>query len=327
MMRSRLSPTVWRWITSMPPSASAPPSTPRWCRRSARAAARSPRPRSRSASHPPRDPPADPGLAPPPSPPRRRPATGAGAVVARLPSIRYWAPVARVRATASHSVVDTIHAAFSATGGSRAPADGHLLHHGLHLGPERGRHRQAPPAPVGPEPRDGRSRAVISRTGNHQKPSAATIAHMAPRTSALSASGSRNAPDRVVPSAGPPTRRVRRWPPGGSTGRAPGTTGRRRDDQRPAAASSSRPIVIALAWRGATGRRRRNRGLDVRTSPRTAKPHVYLRMRRRDVNDGAPLSAPRRRARSQTQAPSRSGPAAPTTCTLAISPTGRCSGT
>ena len=43
------------------------------------------------------------------------------------------------------------------------------------------------------------SRTVISATGSHQNPSAATSAHMAPSTSALSASGSRKAPDRVVP--------------------------------------------------------------------------------------------------------------------------------
>src|SRR4029453_8068220 len=43
------------------------------------------------------------------------------------------------------------------------------------------------------------SRAVMRRTGSHQNAPSTTSAHIAPRTSALSASGSRNAPERVVP--------------------------------------------------------------------------------------------------------------------------------
>src|SRR5439155_8842431 len=43
------------------------------------------------------------------------------------------------------------------------------------------------------------SRAAMSATGSHQNRLLTTSAAMAPRTATLSASGSRNAPDRVVP--------------------------------------------------------------------------------------------------------------------------------
>ena len=41
--------------------------------------------------------------------------------------------------------------------------------------------------------------AVMSTTGSHQNLPPSTIAHRPPRARTLSASGSRNAPERVVP--------------------------------------------------------------------------------------------------------------------------------
>jgi hypothetical protein len=43
------------------------------------------------------------------------------------------------------------------------------------------------------------SRTVMSTTGSHQNRPWSTMAHNPPRDSTLSASGSRNAPERVVP--------------------------------------------------------------------------------------------------------------------------------
>ena len=67
--------------------------------------------------------------------------------VARRPSIRYWMPVAIVRATASHSAVSATHSS-SSNKRDEGEADGDLLGHRLHLGPARRRDGEPAPRPV-----------------------------------------------------------------------------------------------------------------------------------------------------------------------------------
>ena len=118
--------------------------------------------------------------------------------VARLPACTYRIPVTTVSTTAAQSTVFAIHW-WSAVSGRSANPTATSCTTVFTLA-------QCVAGTASPRrPQKLRntliviSRAAMIATGSHQNSPAATRAIMAPRTSTLSASGSRNAPERVAP--------------------------------------------------------------------------------------------------------------------------------
>ncbi len=107
-------------------------------------------------------------------------------------------PVAMVSATAIHSAVSATHSSSAKMGTNASPTATSWVTVFTFAHPVAGTAR---PRRTQYERKSWitSSRTVMRMTGTTAKRSDMTSAHMAPSTSTLSASGSRNAPERVVP--------------------------------------------------------------------------------------------------------------------------------
>ena len=252
-MRSRLSPTlVWKWRVDARPAPAARRSTTSWCRRSGRAAARCRRPRPRSAS---------------------RLLRSRAGVVARLPSAHGTGRPVHERSapTATHRTTPVT----SQPGGVRRRRGGQpaaqptatVLHDRLDLGPEAGRHGEAPPRPVRAERRDG---DLAHGDQRHRQPPEAARRPRAPTWPRARApcrpAGRGRRPSGWCPGGGRASRRRRRWRPARSTARAPATTAPMTTISASSSGDEDQPADGDGV--GRRGERRRAR----RRSPRAVRP-------------------------------------------------------
>ena len=120
--------------------------------------------------------------------------------VPRLPSTKYWTPGHHGERDRQPQRCASATQSRRRAAGTRASDDGDGLHDRLELAALGRGDGQAPPGPEAAEEADRHLPGGDDGHGRRPRTtSAATSAHMAPSTSTLSASGSRNAPDRVVP--------------------------------------------------------------------------------------------------------------------------------